>query len=192
MNSKVLLLIIAILFSNFKVEARKDNCYRSVYADLFNSSNIFSLNFDTRFPNSPIFGWRVGIGYSCSSFSCDGLNYYGPGISLPLGVNALFGGNKNKFEVGIGVTPGIYSYQYRMEVCGYDENGNFYSGYEACGPQSWRAGCAISIDLGYRLQRPKGFFFRTGFSPCLDINSQEIGFHILSLLPYLSFGYSFR
>lgn len=185
-------MIIVILFQNLKIEAKNDNCYRNVYIDLFNGSNVFGVNFDSRFPNSSIFGWRIGVGYSQSLFPGYGLNNYRPGISIPFGVNALFGGNKNKFEVGIGVTPGIYSYQYLMDFCGKDENGNYYCGNKACGPQSWRAGCAISIDLGYRLQRPKGFFFRAGLSPFLNINSKVISLHLFGFLPYLSFGYTFK
>lgn len=185
-------MIIVILFQNLKIDAKNDNCYRNVYVDLYNGSNVFGVNFDSRFPNSSIFGWRIGVGYSQSLFPGYDHNYYCPGISIPFGVNALLGENKNKFEVGIGVTPGIYSYQCRMYFMGGDENGNFYKGTKPCGPQSWRAGCAISIDLGYRLQRPKGFFFRAGLSPCLDINSKVISLHLWSFLPYLSFGYTFK
>ena len=49
-------------------------------------------------------------------------------------------------------------------------------------------------NIGYRYQKPKGFLFRVGISPKFDFgdkNGIDSYVGILSLIPYLSFGYSF-
>ena len=161
----------------------------NVYVDFFGSSNIVSVNYDTRFGESSVFGWHAGAGYSVSRFKGDKgwPGNYRAGISLPLGINALWGKRASKFEVGIGATPGIYSYRDSRLVIG-----EHYEGNEDFGPTSWRGSCALGLDLGYRLQRKKGFIFRVGISPCLDINSDMISINSLSLLPSLTFGYTFK
>lgn len=186
---KLLFLILGVLVIGIDMKADSEMRSHNVYVDLFDSSNIVSVNYDTRFGGSSVFGWRAGMGYSLSRFEGykGWLGNYREGISLPLGINALFGKRASKFEVGVGLTPGIYSYRDSRLVIG--EN---YQGNEDFGPESWRGSCALGLDLGYRLQRKKGFLFRAGISPCLDINSDMISFNFLSLYPYLSFGYTFK
>ena len=49
-------------------------------------------------------------------------------------------------------------------------------------------------NIRYRYQKAKGFLFRLGISPKFDLGDKNgIGSYvdILSIIPYLSFGYSF-
>lgn len=187
-------IILIIVMAAFGIDLRAESEPRShnVYVDFFSSSNIVSVNYDTRFPKSSVLGWRAGIGFSHSCFDGDGgwLGNYRPGISLPLGINALFGEGKSKFELGLAITPGLYSFRNSREVRG--EN---YDRHEDFGPTTWRGACAVGLDLGYRLQRKKGFLFRVGISRYIDMNSDMISINVLKLLipiPYLSFGYTFK
>lgn len=164
----------------------------NVYVDFFGSSNIVSVNYDTRFGGSQVFGWRAGIGFSKSGFNQpDSYSFFADprsGISMPLGVNALLGKHTSKFEIGIGITPSLASF--RKSVSEHDDKGNHHTRY--VGPTTWRGSCAFGIDLGYRLQRADGFMFRAGLSPCLDVSKSCIWLNILSFIPYISFGYTFR
>lgn len=193
---KFSLLIIAITIINCEIAAEDVKPARNVYVDFFSSSNIFSANFDTRFPNSSVLGWKAGVGYSQKRFPEDEGVYhffgnYLSGISFPVGINALFGRNKYKFEIGLDAIPGIYSYQPTEIVINEDNIGGSYERKTIYGPKSWRGGCSMSIDLGYRFQQQKGFCFRVGLSPCVDFNSEFISLNLWSFFPYLSFGYSF-
>lgn len=161
----------------------------NVYVDLFGSSNIVSVNYDTRFGRSSVFGWRTGVGCSRSGFNHPDRYAFIPdyrlGISLPLGVNALFGKQTSKFEIGVGITPSLAAFW--ETVTEHDDKG-VHTRY--VGPNIWRGSYAFGLDIGYRLQRKNGFMFRAGISPCLDVNKTCVSIHMLSLLPYLSFGYT--
>lgn len=191
-------IILIIVMAAFGIDLRAESEPRShnVYVDFFSSSNIVSVNYDTRFPKSSVLGWRAGIGFSHSCFDGD-RGWFGnnrPGISLPLGINALFGEGKSKFELGLAITPGLYSFRDSRMVVEEREHG-MYKGYEDFGPTRWRGACAVGLDLGYRLQRKSGFLFRVGISRCIDMNSDMISINVLKLLipiPYLSFGYTFK
>lgn len=187
---KLLFLILGILVIGIDMRADSEMRSHNVYVDLFGSSNIVSVNYDARFGGSSGFGWRAGVGYSASGFNHPNrygfLPDYRSGISLPLGVNALLGEHVHKFEIGVGVTPSLAAFR-ESET---DDFGDHLT--HNVGPSLWRGACAFSIDLGYRLQRKNGFMFRAGISPCLDVNGTCVSIHMLSLLPYLSFGYTFN
>lgn len=180
--------IIAILLLGSGTRTEAGNRQQNVYVDLFDSSNVVSINYDSRFTNTSEFGWRVGVGYSASGFNHPDRYGFFPdyrhGVSLPLGVNALFGEHIHKFEIGVGVTPSLAAFKESVT----DDFGDHLT--HDVGPTLWRGACAFSIDLGYRLQRKNGFMFRAGISPCLDVNGTCVSIHMLSLLPYLSFGYT--
>lgn len=185
---KSLCLMLGIILFGIEMRADSDIHSHNIYVDLFGSSNIISVNYDTRFGGSSVFGWRAGVGCSVSAFDHHFFPNYQPGISLPLGVNALFGKHASKFEIGVGITPSLAAYRKSVEE--HDDEGNHITRY--IGPTLWRGSYALGIDLGYRLQRANGFMFRIGLSPCLDMNKWCVSIHMLSFLPYISFGYTFR
>lgn len=195
MNSftiKLLFLIVGITVFGMEMRAESDSRSQNVYIDFFGNSNVVSVNYDSRFGRSAVFGWRAGVGFSQSGFYHQNrysfLPVYRSGVSLPIGVNALFGKHTSKFEIGAVITPSLAAY--RESVSEHNENGGHIT-YDI-GPTIWRKTCAFSLDLGYRLQRENGFLFRAGISPCLDVNKTCVSIHMLSFLPYLSFGYTFN
>lgn len=189
---KFILIIIGFAIIDFSIKAENANRYNNIFVDFFGNSNLVSVNYDSRFGRSAVFGWRAGVGFSQSGFYHQNrysfLPVYRSGISLPIGVNALFGKHTSKFEIGAVITPSLAAY--RESVSEHNENGGHIT-YDI-GPTIWRKTCAFSLDLGYRLQRENGFLFRAGISPCLDVNKTCISIHMLSFLPYLSFGYTFN
>lgn len=189
---KFILIIIGFAIIDFSIKAENANRYNNIFVDFFGNSNLVSVNYDSRFGRNAVFGWRAGVGFSRSGFYYQNrysfLPVYRSGISLPIGVNALFGKHTSKFEIGAVITPSLAAY--RESVSEHNENGGHIT-YDI-GPTIWRKTCAFSLDLGYRLQRENGFLFRAGISPCLDVNKTCISIHMLSFLPYLSFGYTFN
>ena len=145
-SHKFKLIILIIVMATLGIDMKADSKPRShnVYVDFFSSSNIVSVNYDTRFPKSSVLGWRAGVGYSHSRFRGDGgwFGNYRPGISLPLGFNALFGDGKSKFELGLGITPGLYSFRDSRMVVEERAHG-MYKGHEDFGPTKWRGACAV-------------------------------------------------
>lgn len=186
------ILIIGFAIFDFSIKAENANRYNNIFVDFFGNSNVVSVNYDSRFCRSSVLGWRAGVGYSLSGFNHPNrysfLPDYRSGVSLPVGVNALFGKYTSKFEIGAVITPSLAAF--RKSVTEHNDNGDHIT-YDV-GPTLWRGTCAFSIDIGYRLQRENGFLFRAGISPCLDMNKTCASIHMLSLLPYLSFGYTFN
>lgn len=186
----VCLIIIVITMMGFgTTRTEAGNRLQNLYLGLFDSSNIVSVNYDSRISDTSAFGWRAGVGYANSHFNQPKSHRffdYRSGVSLPIGINALFGEHIHKFEIGVGVTPSLAAFRESVT----DDFGDHLT--HDVGPTLWRGACAFSIDLGYRQQRDNGFMFRAGISPCLDVNGTCVSIHMLSLLPYLSFGYTFR
>lgn len=190
---KLIFLVIIMAAFGMNMRAESETHSHNVYVDFFGSSNLISVNYDTRFPKSSVFGWRAGVGFSLSAFSgygCEAFSYR-KGISLPLGVNALFGKRASKFELGVAVTPGLYSFRESRRVSEERENG-WFEGHEDFGPTIWRGAYTMGLDLGYRLQRKNGFLFRFGISPCISMNSDDTYINLMSFIPYMSFGYTFQ
>ncbi len=193
-NQIVIAGLLAAVGATAQAQCCREECRRShnVFVELLGANDFVSVNYDTRFPGSPIFGWRAGISFS--SIQRDKLFGSGgnsdalcPGISVPLGVNALLGRRASKFEVGVRVSPGLYFYQNKHHY--HDFNSEWSEYY---GPRRTLFGCCFGLDVGYRLQRRSGFFFRVGLSPALDVTKNFTSFHLLSIIPSLSFGYTFR
>lgn len=187
----VTIILIVTAFCGTDARAGEVPRTQNIFVEFFGESNNISVNYDTRFTSNSAFGWRVGLGWSFSSFKCEKGSNYRPGISLPIGVNALFGSQPNMFEVGLDISPGIYAFRESKTIIEEETSvlGKYHKDY---GPTKWRAGCSLSLDIGYRLQRQKGFNFRVGISPTISINSDHMFIHFMSLIPYLSFGYSFK
>lgn len=161
----------------------------NVYVELFEASNIVSVSYDTRFPDSKVFGWRAGVGFSACPY--DWPIEYWTGLSFPVGVNALFGNRASKFEIGIGVTPGIYARKAELEYV-YWPDRDYYCSWGERAVMRWYGACSFSLDLGYRLQRQSGFGMRVGLAPCMSVTSECLAPHLWSFIPYVGFGYTFR
>lgn len=163
---KILLLFFLII--TLQANARSDEHSRvnNVYVTVFESINIVSANYDTRFPGSSVFGWHAGIGYN---------PFDSGGVSLPVGVNAILGSRASKFEIGVNATPYLNR------------------DYEYIDSYKWKCGLAVGANIGYRLQRKNGFFFRAGLSPTYGLKDSldSFGLLFINILPYLSFGYTF-
>lgn len=169
---------------------------RNLFVEFWGPSLGIGLGYDQRFkPNSP-FGFRAGIGYT--NGSADDSGYWDSnisesdytyvkfkGVTLPLEVNAIFGKRASKFELGIGATPCILD---RYEVK-YKYNGWHHT---ASGSKDVvRLNIFGAMNIGYRLQRKSGFFFRVGLTFLAgDIDCSP--FDGLLCMPNLSFGYTIR
>lgn len=190
-----LLALIAAFVPSAVCAQEKSQHSHNVYVELFGGSDFLSVNYDTRFSGSTIFGWRAGVGFSAMLFDSEDKWFTGEhhvGVSVPLGVNAIFGKHASKFEVGIRVTPGLYTWQddyYWLE--GSESGPNDWVVYSEA-DRKYQFGCSFGIDVGYRLQRPNGFNFRIGLSPNISVNAKCVSFSVLSAYPYISFGYTFR
>lgn len=182
---KFLLLFILLVPFGSKSKADEQNRTHNVYVNFFESINIVSVNYDTRFSGNSVLGWHGGIGYIPFDFG---------GVSLPVGVNAILGRRASKFEIGVTFTPCLSAWKESESVMSIEGN-TFHKYTNYYGPIKWKVGFVAGLDIGYRLQRKRGFFFRTGLSvPVVGrniyINPLAIAF--MSLIPYFSFGYTFK
>ncbi len=168
---------------------------RNLFVELWGPSFGIGLGYDQRFkPNSP-FGFRVGIAYT--NGNADGTGYWDnhvntyysyvefKGVTFPLEANAILGNRASKFELGIGATPCILD-RYEMK---YSRFGGSHSSSDI------RDGVRLNIfgtmNIGYRLQRNSGFFFRVGLTFMVgDLDCSP--FDGLLCWPNISFGYTIR
>lgn len=134
---------------------------QSIYVELLGGGVIYSVNYDTRFSEGEDkLGCRIGASFVES------------GVIIPTQINYLFGENKHKFEIGLGITTFLE----------FDSDGSIY--------------ILGSGTLMYRFQKPDGnFLFRAGLSPTFvptedDVLYGDIG-KIFWFWPGISFGYKF-
>ncbi len=103
MKTILLLICVLLITSNISFGQDKnlslDNRAQSVFVEVGGNGLLLSANYDTRFLRRQNgLGARVGIGYLADPFGdADGLTF-------PLGLNYLFGKNRNYFELGAGAT----------------------------------------------------------------------------------------
>lgn len=171
---------------------------RNLYVEFGGPSFGVGIGYDQRFRPNSVFGYRAGMSFTSGSWdnsgwfgSWDGVTTYNSvdfkGVTLPLEVNAIMGNRASKFELGIGATPCIL-HRHWVEHWGccpeyYGTNGKDGTCLNIFG----------TLNIGYRLQRKSGFFFRTGFTFIIgdpDLKYSPIDFMIF--LPYLSLGYTIR
>ncbi len=152
----------------------------NLFGEFFGPSFGIGIGFDSRFKNDTPLGYRVGISYT------DGLYDYFEerldfkGVSFPLEINAIYGKQKNKFEMGAGVT---LSFLHRVHTT-WSESG-------AITTRGNKLNILGTINVGYRYQRERGFFLRTGFT--IYVGDPEYSpLAELWILPNISFGYTFR
>ncbi len=169
--------------------------YRSIYAELFGASNLIGISYDSRIkPGSPL-GYRAGISYLRGTadsnlsvgdhaiyFSDEELN----GFAVPLEFNCILGKRKSKFEVGFGVSLGVYSIQRNTY---FDDV--FFPSFEHKNTETQNNfGYFFFSNIGYRYQRKNGFMLRVGFSPSFSFGGSHGIRKYPILYPYLSLGYT--
>lgn len=180
---KLLLLFILLVALGSKSKADEQNRTHNVYVNFFEPViNFVSVNYDNRFLRDSVFGWHSGVGYTPINFG---------GVSLPVGVNAILGSRSSKFEIGVTVTPYLAAWKESELVMGM-EGDTFYKYTNYYGPIKWKGGVAVGVNLGYRLQRKSGFFFRTGFAPAVCRDIDPIALALMIFIPYFSFGYTLK
>ncbi len=168
---------------------------RNLFVEFWGPSLGIGLGYDQRFKADSPFGFRAGIGYingnSDDSAHWDNhINLYYTyvefkGVTLPLEANAILGNRASKFELGIGATPSILD---RYEIK-YSRSGGSYSSSDV--KDGVRLNIFGTMNIGYRLQRKTGFFFRVGLTFMVgDIKCSP--FDGLLCMPNLSFGYTIR
>lgn len=170
--------------------------FQNIYVELFGASNLIGISYDSRIkPGSP-FGYRAGISYVHGTAD-ESINigqsplYYSneelSGFAVPMEFNCILGKRKSKFEVGIGISLGIYSTQkysyinssaFPVESSYIIENHNQF-------------GYFFYSNIGYRYQRKNGFMLRVGVSPSFSFAGGNGITKSPFLYPYLSLGYTF-
>lgn len=167
---------------------------RAIYLEFVGASIPIGINYDVRFPNS-CFGYRVGLAYTIGSMG----KMFGDncmkdekirGFNAPIELNCLLGKKqkRSRLELGLGVNVGLYEHAegYSLE-CGEPIEPSTIE-------KNTMFGYFLFGNIGYRYQKAKGFLFRIGMSPKIDLGGKSglvnyVG--LLSFIPYLSFGYSF-
>lgn len=166
---------------------------RNLFFELGGTSATIGLGYDQRFkPNSP-FGFRAGLSFI--SGSKDNSGWFGAydggaytridykGVTFPLEVNAIMGRRASKFELGVGAVPFIL-HRYETTHWGWNSEHNEIKDVV-------RLNIFGAINIGYRLQRKRGFFLRTGLSFFIR-EKRSSPLDLIIFLPYLAIGYTIR
>lgn len=96
---KVVALLLAIALS--PVVMAQD---RNVRLDLFGAANVVGASYDARFKGNSGLGFAVGVGYGFGI----GNWYEIHGVGVPVEINYLAGRGKHHFEIGAGMSNGVY------------------------------------------------------------------------------------
>ncbi len=168
---------------------------RNLFVELWGPSLGIGLGYDQRFKADSPFGFRAGISYT--NGNADNIEHWDnhvntyytyvefKGVTLPLEANAILGNRASKFELGIGATPCILD---RYEIK-YSRFGGSPSSSDI--KDGVRLNIFGTMNIGYRLQRKTGFFFRVGVT--FMVGGIECSpFDGLLCMPNLSFGYTIR
>ena len=199
-NCIVLLLAVFLMFSgaavaqNVNVVDKPERRERGVYFELLGASNLVGLSYDSRIKSGSRYGYRVGISYAFSSGNAIFDDFYrANAVSLPLEFNCLLGSWKNKFEVGLGLSLGVYSSKSNLWKYEYIREGDYVIlvPTEKVSSSSTSFGYYIFANVGYRLITKRGFMFRVGVTPSFNFGDHCGVDKDPFLYPYISFGYSF-
>lgn len=165
---------------------------RAVSFDLLGTSVVEGISFDSRLKGNSGWGYRVGLGYSDGILVRDpidpttrALDCYG--LAMPLAFNYVFGQRKHHLELGAGLSLGCMEKWTEFVEPGTDEHGGlFYGG-------TYKVGFTYFsfLDIAYRYQMPRKFFFRSSIQPGLPMPGKKCGMFPLPILLQLSFGYAF-
>lgn len=129
----------------------------SIYFEIFGNSLLYSFNYERNIFETKRFGLsaRVGAGYADISFAVPERDYV-----FPLTISALFRGYKRLyFELGGGIT-------FKRDGSSEDDYPNLHWTYES--------NSYFTSNLGIRYQGKKGFLFRTGYTPFLDLKEDFV------------------
>lgn len=170
------------LMANSKLHAQREE---GVFVELGGASTTVGIHYDTRFNEKTHWGARIGIAHTRSKSPAffDNLADLTKGWTFPIAVNYLIGKRKNRFEIGIGVSYGLYTCVF------YDKLGHQI--------EDNKSGSFAFLDLGYRYQSKKGLMVRLGINPGMALyrstegKSDEAVFRAAVIYPYFSLGYNF-
>ncbi len=155
---------------------------RNVRLDLLGAANAVGVSYDARFKGDSRWGFAVGIGYGFGIgnwFNIDG-------VGVPVEINYLTRGRKHHFEVGAGMSNGVY-FNKVTEYKNVDADGLTGVIPEEVRKTQW--GHLLYANVGYRLRTEKGFVFRCGLNPSYGFG--KYGLSKSLFCPYFSLGYSF-
>lgn len=77
---------------------------RNVRLDLFGAANVVGASYNARFKGDSGLGFAVGVGYGFGI----GNWYEIHGVGVPVEINYLAGRGKHHFEIGAGMSNGVY------------------------------------------------------------------------------------
>lgn len=168
---------------------------RNFFIEFGGPSIGIGIGYDQRFKPTSVFGFSAGLSFTSGSWDDSG--WFGAydrgsyididfkGVTIPLGVNAIFGKRASKFELGLGATPSIL---HRHEVRYWGLSSDISSVNVKDGT---RINIFGSLNVGYRLQRKSGFFLRAGLTFLIgDLKCSPIDGVLL--IPNISLGYTIR
>lgn len=162
---------------------------RNFSVEALGAQNTIGINYDTRLHGNSGWGYRIGIGFGYGHSNSVFEETTTKGVGIPLEMNYLFGKGNGKLELGVGTSIGVYRIKeelaYYYEPSPEHPEGNFGKNVD----NDTSFGYFIFGNIGYRYQRPKGFVFRTGFTPSFSMG--KCGLARSFLYPYISFGCSF-
>ena len=155
---------------------------RNVRLDLLGAANVVGVSYDARFKGDSGWGFAAGIGYGFGIGNWYRIN----GVGVPVEINYLTRGRKHHFEVGAGMSNGVY-FDKITEYRTVDVNGLTGAVPEEVRKTRW--GYLLYANVGYRLRTEKGFVFRCGLNPSYGFGKYGLSKSIFC--PYFSLGYSF-
>lgn len=174
MKTRIALVLVALtIATNLNAQ---EPIYRNIYGELYGPSNWLGASYDCRIKGGSPWGYRAGLSYISDVQSYAACR----GVGIPLEFNCILGKRASKFEAGVGVNLIFYSkdYIYDSRILGHIRSGFGYYTY---------------FNIGYRLQYRSGFNFRAGISPSFAWGSHGVYKGLgMEMMPYLSFGYTFR
>lgn len=167
--------------------------------DLGGGFSFAGIAWDARFKEGSPWGYRAGLGFGYTQST----NFFGTNNSirfynLPLAVNYLMGKRRSKFELGAGLNfslcnshVGYYKFQIDQEqqIIGLVKNGE---------EKRNQVMADLTLTIGYRHISKKGFLFRAGVTPMLQLTDKWVNADYVEykrgtifIAPYLSFGWAF-
>lgn len=205
----LLVLVSTVAFAQRKTYKQPYNLKRNtVYLDVFGTSGVAGVYYDTRFSKNTKWGYRVGLSYHYSKENINSTNFLS-GIELPFvsysessravfapfEVNRLVGKRIHFFEFGFGGAVGYVHQTVKMKIKETVEiktegRTTTVAQINDVKYKYTEFASYANMIMGYRLQTRGGFTFRIGISPVKRISGDYISDGI-KIVPYLGFGYSF-
>ena len=156
---------------------------RNARLDLLGAANGVGVSYDARFKGDSGLGFAVGVGYGFGI----GNWYEIHGVGVPMEINWLAGRGKHHFEIGAGMSNGVYFdkiTENKTVTLPDDSTGQIP---EEVRKTQW--GHSLYANVGYRLRAENGLVLRCGLNPSYGIGKYGLSKSVF--YPYLSLGYSF-